>query len=155
MNVDFDEALKERVLAAGSLERKTYIASNRFQVRKSKEAKFDQRWASRKSRLAQLDGFRFFTLLKRVEAFGAKYDSDSDNYVSYTIWQTKDNFNEWRTGEAFKEAHGGGGILDFMKLISTALFIIKGSPKPAFFDCIAQSVNAAAVTKMMNSMDVR
>jgi hypothetical protein len=25
-------------------------------------------------------------------------------------------FDAWRTGEAFKEAHGGGGIGDFMKV---------------------------------------
>ena len=154
MNVNFDEALQDRVLPTGSLQRKTYVASNRFQVRKGKDAKFDQRWANRKSRLAQLDGFRFFTLLKRVDAFGAKYESEADNYVSYTIWQTKDNFNEWRTGEAFKEAHGGGGILDFMRLISTALFIIKGSPKPAFFDGIAQGTNGVAVKRLMEELEV-
>jgi len=55
-------------------------------------------------RLSQLDGFRFFTLLKRVEAYGVKYDSDDGNYVSFTIWEEKANFDSWRTGEAFKEA---------------------------------------------------
>ena len=33
-------------------------------------------------------------------------------YVSFTIWETKKDFTFWRKGPAFKEAHGGGGILD-------------------------------------------
>ena len=74
------------------------------------------------------------TLLKRIEAFGVKYDDDDVNYVSYTIWENKDNFESWKNGEAFKEAHGGGGIMDFIKLLSTALFILNGGPKPAFYD---------------------
>jgi len=90
--------------------------------------------ADRKSRLAKLDGFRFFTLLKRVEADGVKYDDELGNYISLTIWQDKKNFDDWRNGDAFKEAHGGGGITDFIQLLSTALFILKGSPKPAFYD---------------------
>ena len=61
----------------------------------------------------------------------ASVDPDPFNYISFTLWATKDDFNAWRTGEAFKEAHGGGGIVDFLKLIGTALFIIDGSPKPA------------------------
>ena len=58
--------------------------------------------------------------------------------MSFTVWETKDNFNAWRTGDAFKEAHGGGkfNISGFVSLISTALFIIKGSPKPAFYDAL-------------------
>lgn len=90
--------------------------------------------AERKSRLAKLDGFRFFTLLRRIEADGVKYDEDLGNYISLTVWQDKKNFDDWRTGDAFKEAHGGGGITDFVQLLSTALFILKGSPKPAFYD---------------------
>jgi hypothetical protein len=42
-------------------------------------------------------------------------------------------FDAWRTGEAFKEAHGGGGMSDFFKLLGTALFILDGAPKPAFY----------------------
>ena len=133
----FAEASVERKLQAGQLPRERYIASNRFKCRDGKGPKFEKRWADRTSRLSKLDGFRFFTLLKRVEAYGVKYESDDANYVSYTIWENKDNFDSWRTGEAFKEAHGGGGIMDFMKLLSTALFILNGGPKPAFYDAIS------------------
>merc|ERR1711871_536712 len=56
--------------------------------------------ATRKSRLATLDGFRFFTLLKRVATEGMDEDArdyEEGNYVSFTIWENKDNFNAWRT----------------------------------------------------------
>jgi heme-degrading monooxygenase HmoA len=128
-------------LDEGQLTRQRYIASNRFQVRDGKGPKFEKRWADRKSRLATLDGFRFFTLLKRTHTEGFDMDAPDyhdGNYVSFTIWENKDNFDAWRTGDAFKEAHGGGkfNIAGFVSLISTALFIIKGSPKPAFYDAL-------------------
>lgn len=117
----------------GLLKRERYIASNRFNVRPGKETIFEARWANRKSRLAKLDGFRFFTLMKKIQA---EEEDTTPNYVSFTIWENKDNFDAWRTGEAFKEAHGGGSIMDFMQLIGTALFILKGKPRPAFFDAV-------------------
>jgi heme-degrading monooxygenase HmoA len=141
IRMHFEEADNEIALAEGQLERERYIACNRFNVRDNKGAAFEERWAKRKSRLATLDGFRFFTLLKRItdEDSGiVEYDDEMGNYISYTIWENKDNFNAWRQGDAFKEAHGGGkfNISGFVQLISTALFIIKGSPKPAFFDSV-------------------
>lgn len=39
-------------------------------------------------------------------------------------------------GDAFKEAHGGGGLTGFIELLSTALFILNGGPKPAFWDAL-------------------
>lgn len=45
------------------------------------------RWAERKSRLAELEGFRFFTLMRRVGADGAEDEipADDPNYVSLTV----------------------------------------------------------------------
>ena len=109
IRMHFDEALKERSLEKGQLSRQRYVATNRFRVRKGQRARFEKRWATRKSRLATLDGFRFFTLLKRVATEGFDKDAsdyENGNYVSFTIWQGKDDFDAWRTGDAFKEAHG-------------------------------------------------
>lgn len=132
----FDEATNGKSLSSQSLSADRYLATNRFNVREGAMAKFEKRWAERKSRLALLPGFRFFTLLKRVPAFGITYDNDEGNYVSFTYWETKDDFDSWRKGDAFKEAHGGGGLGDFIRLVTTALFIVKGSPKPAFYDAL-------------------
>lgn len=54
------------VVTEGMVKTERYIAMNRFKVKQGAGARFEQRWATRKSRLAELDGFRFFTLLRRV-----------------------------------------------------------------------------------------
>ena len=91
-----------------------------------------QRWTERKSRLAVLDGFEFFTLCRRVDVpAGEAVDFD---YISFTVWENKKSFNAWRTGEAFKEAHGGGSLWGFVSMIVTSLSILKGPPKPAFYE---------------------
>eukprot|EP01036_Dinobryon_divergens_P033229 gene33229-42967_t len=127
----FEEAiLGNTALATGSLPSQRYIATNRFKVRPSSGPKFEKRWADRKSRVAQLEGFRFFTLLKRVAIPGiSDYSKDGDfgNYVSLTVWENKDCFDAWRTGDAFKEAHGG--------------------PKPAFFDALLPQTRYAIADK--------
>jgi heme-degrading monooxygenase HmoA len=120
----------------GLLKRDRYVATNRFAVRPGKEAKFEQRWATRKSRLAELEGFRYFHLMWRVQLLQQDDDNDGDssastpishyydggddkesrqgNYVSFTIWQRKSDFSAWRKGDAFKEAHGGTSIGAFL-----------------------------------------
>lgn len=109
--------------AQGLLKRDRYIASNRFAVRQGKAAKFEQRWATRKSRLAQLDGFKYFHLMRRVvlnDDGSTTYDEGTDepssqgNMVSFTVWEKKSDFSAWRSGEAFKEAHGGTSIGAFL-----------------------------------------
>lgn len=135
MRMDSEEGL---ILKSGMLPRSSYIATNRFKVRDGKSAAFEKRWADRKSRLSQLEGFDFFALLKKIDASGTMNPKDDshENYISFTVWNKKENFEAWRSGEAFKEAHGGGGIMDFVKLITTALFILDGGPKPAFWDAM-------------------
>lgn len=108
----------------GLLKRDRYVATNRFAVRPGREGKFEQRWATRKSRLATLDGFRYFHLMRRVTLSSSDGDDEDDdnnnsnsvvsydggidkesrqgNYVSFTIWEKKSDFSAWRNGEAFK-----------------------------------------------------
>ncbi|KAG5189590.1 hypothetical protein JKP88DRAFT_205998 [Tribonema minus] len=145
MAMHFEEALADVQLDSEQLQASRYIASNRFKVRKNSGAKFEQRWAQRTSRLAELDGFRWFSLLRRVEGQGSDYSVEGDfgNYISLTVWEDKTAFDAWRTGEAFKEAHGGGGISDFVKLLTTAIFILDGAPKPAFYSGLIPVVGGA------------
>mmetsp|Transcript_27625 Transcript_27625/g.110619 ORF Transcript_27625/g.110619 Transcript_27625/m.110619 type:complete len:349 (+) Transcript_27625:91-1137(+) len=133
------------------LPRERYVASNRFVTRDGDAAaKFEARWANRKSRLATLDGFRYFALFREVPladvvgergaaAMGGaplKY-----NYMSFTIWQDKPAFDEWRNGEAFKEAHGGTGIGAFLTAMVGSLRVLKGPPSPVFWDGILHLAN--------------
>ena len=87
-----------------------YIACNRFKVKPQQGPKFEKRWADRKSRLSELEGFRFFSLLKRINDDGTEYEGPEPQYISFTTWENKDNFDAWRSGDAFKEAHGGTGF---------------------------------------------
>ena len=90
--------------------RDRYVATNRFAVRKDQQAKFEKRWATRKSRLATLPGFRYFHLMRRVECLddgtcvyngGETEEEAQENYVSFTIWNKKSDFSAWRKGGAF------------------------------------------------------
>jgi len=140
-NADIMSEVGTVQLSAGQLEAQRYVASNRFRLQKNKGPTFEKRWAERKSRLANLDGFRFFTLMRRVEnspggppAQKSASDEDEYDYVSMTIWEDKSGFDAWRTGEAFKEAHGGGTIFGFAEMLISSLLVLKGGPKPAFYD---------------------
>ncbi|KAG7343692.1 monooxygenase [Nitzschia inconspicua] len=135
----------------GLLKRDRYVATNRFAVRSGKEAKFEQRWATRKSRLAELDGFKYFHLMRRVKLQDDDSNSNDDkktvvydggtdkesrqgNYVSFTIWQRKSDFSAWRKGDAFKEAHGGTSIGAFLSTMVNSALVLQGPPRPAFYD---------------------
>ena len=68
MSADIMDEVGTLVVGEGQLDRARYVASNRFRVQEGKGAAFEKRWAERPSRLAKLDGFRYFTLMRRVEA---------------------------------------------------------------------------------------
>jgi heme-degrading monooxygenase HmoA len=142
-DVILDEDVQQELTEKGLLKRDRYVATNRFAVRSGKEARFEARWATRKSRLATLDGFRYFHLMRRVtlnEDGSSAYDEGDSkatkmgNYVSFTIWEKKSHFSAWRNGDAFIEAHGGTSIGAFMSTMLNSLQVLKGAPKPAFYD---------------------
>mmetsp|Transcript_2656 Transcript_2656/g.4955 ORF Transcript_2656/g.4955 Transcript_2656/m.4955 type:complete len:381 (-) Transcript_2656:67-1209(-) len=152
---------EENVTSKGLLKRDRYVATNRFAVRKGKAAKFEARWANRKSRLSELQGFKYFHLMRRVElnedgtctySEGDKSDgTNMGNYVSFTIWEKKSDFSAWRKGEAFKEAHGGTSIGAFMSTMISSAFILAGPPRPAFYDgLLVQSVTPENVPETVD-----
>lgn len=151
---DVATAKKEELLT-----RDRYVATNRFTVRPGREAKFEKRWADRSSRLASLDGFRYFHLMRRV-SLDNEVNSGIDpltstdpfgNYVSFTIWKEKKHFNAWRSGDAFKEAHGGTSLFAFVTTMVSSAMVLKGAPKPAFYDgLLHQSVVPESVPETVD-----
>ncbi|GKZ01344.1 hypothetical protein MPSEU_001085400 [Mayamaea pseudoterrestris] len=136
----------ESVPRSDLAKRDRYIATNRFAVRKDQQAKFEKRWATRKSQLATLPGFRYFHLMRRVQLQpdgtcvydgGETEEEAQENYVSFTIWNRKSDFSAWRKGEAFKEAHGGTSIGAFLTTMIGSAFVLRGAPRPAFYDGLA------------------
>ena len=135
--------------------RDRYVATNRFAVRRDQQAKFEKRWATRKSKLAVLDGFRYFHLMRRVTlnadgttayAAGESDEEAQENYVSFTIWDKKSDFSAWRSGEAFKEAHGGTSIAAFLSTMMNSALVLRGAPRPAFYDGLMPEVGTLDVT---------
>ena len=80
-----------------------FIAMNRFQVKRGREADFEQVWASRDSRLKQVPGFIEFHLLRGPEL------EDHTLYASHTIWASRAAFEAWTTSDHFRAAHRGAG----------------------------------------------
>ncbi len=80
-----------------------FIAMNRFKVVKGAEADFETIWASRKTRLDEMNGFIAFHLLKGPEK------EDHTLYSSHTTWASKADFTAWTKSEQFRESHRNAG----------------------------------------------
>merc|ERR1711869_27505 len=93
-----------------------FFAANRFTVREGAEAAFEERWAKRDSGLADLPGFKSFTMLRRdaktkghaEEKGAADKFGDDFNYMSFTVWEDREAFMGWRDSQSFKDAHSSG-----------------------------------------------
>lgn len=86
-----------------------FIACNQFFVPPSNAVAFEQRWANRASKLKECDGFVSFSMLRRdVKAKGhgiSPMGEEEPTHVSTTIWKDRQAFENWKNGNAFKEAH--------------------------------------------------
>ena len=80
-----------------------FIAMNRFRVGFGNEPEFEQVWRSRKSYLAELDGFVQFALLRGPGKDGYTL------YASHTVWSTKKHFDAWTRSGQFRAAHARAG----------------------------------------------
>lgn len=78
-----------------------FIAMNNFQVKAGHEAEFEERWRTRESYLAQVDGFVHFALLRGDEA---------GDYASHTIWRDRAAFVAWTDSPSFAAAHRQGSV---------------------------------------------
>ena len=80
-----------------------FIAMNRFQVIRGEEEAFEQVWLSRDTHLEAVPGFVEFHLLRG--------DSHEDHtlFSSHTVWQSREDFEEWTRSDAFRAAHRNAG----------------------------------------------
>ena len=56
---------------------------------------------------------------------------DDINYISCTVWEEFKDFDAWKTGDAFKEAHGGGTVGGIASMLLATARNTKGKPKAA------------------------
>ncbi len=80
-----------------------YLAMNRFRVLPGSEDAFEEIWRNRESRLAEMDGFVAFHLLR-----GPECDTHT-LYASHTVWETEPAFRAWTNSEQFRAVHRNAG----------------------------------------------
>ena len=80
-----------------------FIAMNRFQIVKGREAEFENIWAERDSHLEDVPGFKDFELLRGPEA------DDHTLYASHSVWASRSHFEDWTQSEAFRKVHANAG----------------------------------------------
>lgn len=76
-----------------------YIAMNRFQITPGRESVFEDLWRKRDSQLDNVPGFQEFHLLKGPS------DEKCTLYASHTVWNSREDFEDWTNSEAFRAAH--------------------------------------------------
>ena len=82
-----------------------YIAMNHFHVAAGRGEEFERRWRERESYLDDVPGFLEFHLVR-----GKDDDDGTHRYASHSTWRDRDAFVEWTHSDAFKRAHGQGGM---------------------------------------------
>ncbi|MEL6218871.1 MAG: antibiotic biosynthesis monooxygenase [Pseudomonadota bacterium] len=80
-----------------------FIAMNRFKVLPSETAAFEDVWRNRTSSLAEMAGFKDFSLLRGPAR------EDHVLYASHTIWESRAHFEDWTRSQNFRDAHKGAG----------------------------------------------
>ena len=94
-----------------------FIAMNQFAVNEGRGADFEEQWRTRESYLAEHEGFVHFALLKGDEP---------GDYVSHTIWRSREDFLRWTQSDSFRKAHSE----------RTSEGILAGHPRARFYDAV-------------------
>ena len=94
-----------------------FIAMNQFSINEGRGADFEEQWRTRESYLQGFDGFVHFALLKGDEP---------GDYVSHTIWRSREDFLAWTQSDAFRKAHSA----------RSADGVLSGHPRARFYDAV-------------------
>ena len=78
-----------------------YVVINVLTVPGGRGEVLEQRFASRAGAVEKSPGFEHFELLRPVEG--------TDQYLVYTRWASKADFEAWQSSRAFEAGHQGAG----------------------------------------------
>jgi heme-degrading monooxygenase HmoA len=109
-----------------------FVVMNRFAVVNGREGDFETSWKTRESYLKTFEGFRHFSLL-RLE--NPAEDAATTEFISHTIWRARDDFEVWRTSEAFNRAHAQGSQAG----------VLAGPPHASLYEAVMEESNEAVV----------
>lgn len=99
-----------------------FVVQNTFRVKPYKCCEFEQMWKTRESFLQQMPGFITFELLKNKEKEG--------NYISQTMWKTRQDFSNWLNSEEFEKSHG---LRDPVKMAAMRA-MVEENPEVSFYE---------------------
>ena len=106
-----------------------FIAMNQFSVNEGRGGDFEEQWRTRESYLQGVAGFVHFALLRGDEP---------GDYVSHTIWRSRDDFLAWTQSDAFRMAHSARSTEG----------VLAGHPRARFYDAvIAEPGELPALTR--------
>ncbi|MBT0767688.1 antibiotic biosynthesis monooxygenase [Kineosporia sp. J2-2] len=77
----------------------SYVVINVLTVPGGRGEVLEQRFSNRAGMVENQAGFEHFELLRPVEGI--------DQYLVYTRWKTKDDFEAWQASQAFQRGHAG------------------------------------------------
>jgi heme-degrading monooxygenase HmoA len=80
-----------------------YIAMNRFRIAPGREEEFESIWRERDTYLQEVPGFKEFHLLR------GPADETATLYASHSVWESREDFENWTKSEAFRKAHASAG----------------------------------------------
>ena len=104
-----------------------FIAMNQFQVNPERAQDFETAWRTRESHLQGFHGFVQFSLLRGDEP---------GDYISHTVWDSRESFIAWTQSESFRAAHASrmdDGVL-------------AGHPRARFYDAVIVERPASPVS---------
>jgi heme-degrading monooxygenase HmoA len=102
-----------------------FVAMNRFQVNPERAEEFERGWRERDSYLEGVPGYQSFALLRGDVA---------GDYVSHSIWESRDAFRAWTQSDNFRQAHARG----------SAEGVILGHPQASFYEAILEESAVAS-----------
>ena len=76
-----------------------YVVMNVLTVPEGRGEVLEQRFMNRAGMVEDSAGFEHFELLRPVEG--------TDQYLVYTRWTTKADFEKWQSSQAFESGHKG------------------------------------------------
>jgi heme-degrading monooxygenase HmoA len=94
-----------------------FIAMNRFQVNPDRSEEFERGWRERDSHLHEVEGIRSFALLR---------GDTPGEYISHTIWDSREAFRAWTQSDHFRQAHARG----------PAEGVVVGHPQASFYEAV-------------------
>ncbi len=79
----------------------SFVAVNVLTVPPGAGETLEQRFAARQGAVDSAPGFEHFELLRPLEG--------TDDYLVYTRWRSREDFESWRSSQSFERGHAGAG----------------------------------------------